>query len=430
MPNLQPERRAVNGRALLLQEVSETQAFLDHLMSQRLSLRLQQAVDLLLGRSRYERRAIVPYDWEQVGACLRCGSQRCDHFSRNGSRPRTVTFLDYPVHLRLPRVVCQCGGSVRLNFDGLLRPDQRLGDDGAAQIRRWAHLRLSLREMQAELTPSRLGGLGWRTLNERLQQLRELTPELDAQDVPPILQLDALWYTQWQATDDQRTDARGRRHTVKQGHKRPIFIALDLWPDTGRREALAWQLGASEDAEAWLTFLSDLEAQGLRGEHGLRLIIHDGGSGLGAALQTVDFDAAQQRCLFHKLRNIPHALPLDPQRTPKQRRRQRRAILKDFAAIRASKDYATALRRYLRVCRQYRHAQPAAVATLRRDFRSTVTYYQLEAQHPTWPRPCRRTTSYLEHLNRRFRRRQRLPLRRRRPRHARPRSRSGLSPEP
>ena len=146
MPNLQPERRAVNGRALLLQEVSETQAFLDHLMSQRLSLRLQQAVDLLLGRSRYERRAIVPYDWEQVGACLRCGSQRCDHFSRNGSRPRTVTFLDYPVHLRLPRVVCQCGGSVRLNFDGLLRPDQRLGDDGAAQIRRWAHLRLSARD--------------------------------------------------------------------------------------------------------------------------------------------------------------------------------------------------------------------------------------------------------------------------------------------
>lgn len=247
--------------------------------------------------------------------------------------------------------------------------------------------------------------MGWRTLNERLHQLRELPPELDAHNLPPILQLDAIWFTQVQATEEFRTDRRGRRRAVKQGHKRPIFIALGVWPDTGRREVLAWQLGASEDADAWLTFLSDLEAQGLRGANGLRLIIHDGDAGLGAALQTVDFDAAQQRCLFHQLRNIASALQLDAELTPKQRRRQRRAILKDFAAIWDSKDYATALRRYVRVCRQYRHAQPAAVATLRRDFRSTVTYYQLAAQHPTWPRPCLRTTSYLERLNRRFRRR-------------------------
>ena len=405
MPSLLPERRSVNSRALLLQEVSETQAFLDHLMSQRLTLRLNQAVDHLLGRSRYERRAGVPYPWEQVGACQRCGSHRCDHFSRNGSRPRTVTFLDYQAQLRLPRVVCQCGGSVRLNFDGLIRPYQRLGDDVDAQIRRWSHLRLSLREMQAELTHSRLGGLGWRTLNERLHQLRELTPTLDAQDVPPILQIDAIWFTQLCPTEEQRVDRRGRRRTVKQGRKRPLFIALGIWPATGRREVLAWHLGASEEAEAWLTFLSALEAQGIRGENGLRLIIHDGGSGLGSALQTVDFDAAQQRCLFHKLRNIAQALQLDPELTPKQRRRQRRTILKDFAAIWDAKDYATALRRYLRVCRHYRQSQPEAVATLRRDFRSTVTYYQIEDQHPTWPRPCLRTTSYLERLNRRFRQR-------------------------
>lgn len=28
-----------------------------------------------------------------------------------------------------------------------------------------------------------------------------------------------------------------------------------------------------------------------------------------------------------------------------------------------------------------------------------VTYYQLAAQHPTWPRPYLRTTRYLERLN-------------------------------
>lgn len=405
MPSLLPERRSVNGRALLLHEVSEAQAFLDHLMSQRLTSRLHQAVDRLLGRWRYERRASVPDHWEQVGACQRCGSHRCDHFSRNGSRRRTLTFLDFQAHLRLPRVVCQCGGSVRLVFDGLIRPYQRIGDDVDAQIRRWSHLRLSLREMQAELAHSRLGSLGRRTLTERLHQLRELTPEIDPREVPPILQIDAIWCTQLQATAEQHVDRRGRRRTRKQGHKRPIFIALGVWPESGRREVLAWQLGASEEAQAWLAFLTYLEEQGIRGANGLRLLIHDGGSGLCSALQTVDFDAAQQRCLFHKLRNIADALQLDPQLTPKQRRRQRRAILKDFAAIWDATDYATALHRYVRVCRQYRHTQPAAVATLRRDFRSTLTYYQIQRQHPTWPRASLRTTSYLERLNRRLRQR-------------------------
>ena len=37
---------------------------------------------------------------------------------------------------------------------------------------------------------------------------------------------------------------------------------------------------------------------------------YHGGAGLSAALQTVWFDAAQQRCLFHKLRIIARAIRL------------------------------------------------------------------------------------------------------------------------
>jgi hypothetical protein len=44
--------------------------------------------------------------------------------------------------------------------------------------------------MQVELARSLLGSLGWRPLNERLHRLQELTPELDAQNVPPILQVE------------------------------------------------------------------------------------------------------------------------------------------------------------------------------------------------------------------------------------------------
>ena len=61
------------------------------------------------------------------------------------------------------------------------------------------------------------------------------------------------------------------------------------------------------------------------------------------------------------------------------------------------------LRRYLKVVRTYRHAQPEAVATLRRDFRQTITYYALEQQFPYWERKYLRTTSRLERFNRRLR---------------------------
>jgi hypothetical protein len=417
MPSLLPHRRTVNGGTILHETIAEAHAYLGRLMSQRLNLRLSGAVDHLLGRRRYDRRAGVPADWEQSGRCQRCGSHRCDHFSRNGHRPRTLGLCDYVLQLALPRVVCQCGGSVQLDFAGLLRPYQRLGDDIDAQIQRWGAMSISLREMQAELAHSAVGALGLRTINERLHQLRELTPDLESSQVPPILQIDAIWYTHLQATGEVRTDRTRRRRAVKKGKKRPILIAMGFWPDTGRREILAWELGQSEDAAAWVHFLERLEDQGIRGANGLKLVIHDGGSGLCAALQTVNMDAAEQRCLFHKLRNIGNALILDENLSRQQRRQQRRKLLKDFAAIWDAKEYGTALRRYLHVVRQYRTTQPKAVATLRRDFRSTLTFYQIAKQHPTWPRTFLRATSHIERFNRRLRRRLRtqcLPLRCRR----------------
>jgi transposase-like protein len=55
----------------------------------------------------------------------------------------------------------------------------------------------------------------------------------------------------------------------------------------------------------------------------------------------------------------------------------------------------------------YRSTQHGAVATLRRDFRATVTYYALEKQFLGWPRKYLRTTSHLERFNRKIRRRTR-----------------------
>jgi transposase-like protein len=250
-----------------------------------------------------------------------------------------------------------------------------------------------------------MGVLGQRTLLKRLHQLQDLTPGAAERPTPPIVQLDAIWFTQLCATGQYRTDAQGRRRPVKSRRKRCLLIALGVWPDTGRQEVLAWHLADREDAESWLTFLSQLEEQGLRGENGLELIIHDGGSGLCTALATIHFAASEQRCLFHKLRNTWQAIRVADDLPTHARTRQRRAIFRDFVAIFQAQQRSTVLRRALKVVQQYRTTQPEAVATLRRDFRATVTYLLLHARHPTWRRSFLRTTSRLERFNRRLRRR-------------------------
>lgn len=361
----------------------------------------------VLGRPYHRRRAKVSRRLRREGRCHRCGTRKSHRFTRNGFRRRQLLTRWGDLGVDLPRVRCECGGSVGLDFGGLLHPYQRIWDDVDDQVRRWGALAVSLRQMRQELAHLHIGPLALRTLNQRLHHLADLTLDSTPTDVPPILQIDAIWITCLRPNGQVRRDRKGRKRAVKGRFKCPVLIAMGVWPDRDRCEILLWHLGHSEEAEEWVTFLSLLEAQGIRGENGLQLIIHDGGSGLCSALRTVYFGAAEQRCLFHKLRNLYQAIHVSDNLSPKQRRRRRKAIFKDFHAIWQARRYDTVLRRYLKVVRAYRDSQPDAVATLRRDFRPTITYYHLEQRFPAWDRKHLRTTSRLERFNRRIRRRAR-----------------------
>jgi len=98
--------------------------------------------------------------------------------------------------------------------------------------------------------------------------------------LPPILEIDAIWVTQLWPTGTFHRDRKGRMRPDKSRCKRPLFIALGVWPGSDRVEILAWHLRAGEDEAGWVQFLEQLEALGVRGENGLELIIHDDGSGL------------------------------------------------------------------------------------------------------------------------------------------------------
>jgi len=405
MRSVLPEQRRVNGHDLISGAIADAHRNLLAQIGQAIGERLQAASEHVLGRGRYVRRGQVSYRIEQTCACPKCRGVQSQRFSRNGSRPRRLLTCWGEVPLRWPRFLCECGGSITLDMADWLRPYQRIGADVDAQIQRWGALSLSLRQMQRELAHSYIGSLGQRTLLARLHQLQQLTPGPDESSTPPVLQIDAIWFSQLCPTGQQRRDRKGRLRPVKGRRKRCLLIALGVWPATAHQAVLAWAIADSEDETVWTAFLSQLEAQGVCGERGLELIIHDGGSGLGAALQTVYFAATEQRCLFHKLRNIWDAIQLPDDLPAGHRQRHRRAIFRDFVAIFQPQQRHTILRRALHVVQQYRLAQPKAVAALRRDFSATLAYFIVLARHPTWARSYLRTTSRLERFNRSLRRR-------------------------
>jgi hypothetical protein len=408
MGSIATECRSVNPKAVFAAVLAEAQAALVKRLGEAMGAGLDANVEAMLGRSAYVRRERIGPWVEMNAVCHRCHSRQSQRFLRNGHRAHTVLTLWGEVTVWVQRLVCVCGGSVQLAMDGWLRPYQRIGDDVEAQVRRWGALRLSLREMQAELAQLHLTPLALRTLNARLHQVAVSAAGPTPGAVPPVLQVDAIWVTQLVPTGTYHRDAKGRNRPDKKRIKRPIFIALGVWPDTGQAEVVAWRLAAKEDANDWLAFLSEVEALGIRGDAGLELIIHDGGAGLGAALNIVHFGAAEQRCLFHKLRNLYNAIRVtDDNLSAKEQRRQRKAIFRDFHHIWEAKQRATALRRLLRVVRHYRTTQPEAVRCLRADFRTTIAYFAVYERHPAWQLTHLRTTSRLERFNRTLRRRAR-----------------------
>lgn len=398
----------VNARALFESQVDEAVKSLCQTIGARLTATLVAIVSYVVGRDHYVRRTQVPKRLRREGKCCQCGSTQSRRFSRNGFRSRKPLLTIWgEVPYEVPRVRCQCGGSVHIDFGDVIQPYQRIGADVDVQIQRLGGIAASLRQMRAWFGRLHIGPLALRTLNKRLHLLQDLDPNREAEDVPPVVEVDAIWATLMRPNGEVRRDKKGRKRPAKGRFKVPILIAMGVWPDSGRREILLWRIGADESAEEWVKFLEILEEQGIRGEKGLKLIIHDGGKGLCSALQTVWFDAAQQRCLFHKLRNISQAIHLPDGLTAEQKKRRRKKIMNDFKHIWQARRYETMLRRYLGVVRKYRDIQPEAVATLRRDFRATVTYYALEKQFPSWERKYLRTTSHLERFNRNIRRRTR-----------------------
>jgi transposase-like protein len=181
----------------------------------------------------------------------------------------------------------------------------------------------------------------------------------------------------------------GQYHAARQGtdEKEGVLSAYALLDD-GRPVLLHLDLGPRESYDAWLSFLQDLVARGLRDP---LLVVMDGAPGLVKAVKRVWPRASRQRCLAHKMRNIVAKLP-----------RLMHAKMKDLVTqVFQAPSYAAALKRGRDLVAKFKDRYPAAMDCLERDLEECVTYLRFpEAHHRRI-----RTTNRMERLNGESRRR-------------------------
>ncbi len=97
-------------------------------------------------------------------------------------------------------------------------------------------------------------------------------------------------------------------YKVRQNHRvvnMAVVIAIGV-RETGEREVLAVDIGASEEEAFWVAFLRGLVAHGLRE---VQLVISDAHQGLKEAIEKVLAGAAWQRCRVHFMRNVLAHVP-------------------------------------------------------------------------------------------------------------------------
>ena len=162
-------------------------------------------------------------------------------------------------------------------------------------------------------------------------------------------------------------DSRKRKRHRKSGKRIVVLVALGLWSDgSHKRHILDWEGAEKEEKAAWERLVQRLWERGVKLETGLQAIGREGSEGLEQALDSVYGSALlQQRCIFHKVRNVSDkCVGLDRQGN-KSRLPQAAAVYQATSAPEAQAQLAT-------FGEQWRPTQPQAVATFEREFEQTI----------------------------------------------------------
>ncbi len=365
---------------------------------------LEAEVTAKLGREKGAVRHISGQPREVDWVCGQCGCADAQQFTRDGHYRRSLqTGWGSIENLRVPMLECQqCGHDVICHFT-ILEKYERFWLDLDQDVVLGSGLCESLRHLCERWAEAVGSSIGLRTLNERINQIApvlEQAHHTPIMQVPAVIQCDGIWVRLQVPTGTMQTDRRHRRRRQHKGKRLVLLVALGLWADgSGRREILDWELAEGETQPDWQRLLDRLWERGVRPEAGLQAVIRDGKGELGAAVaQVYGTRVIEQRCVFHKLRNVADKAREDL--SGEANRESREQLLKQASAIYQAETAAQARERLHTLVSTWQEQAPKAVATLQRDFEQTIAFYALGGI----ARELVRTTSLLERTNRELRR--------------------------
>jgi transposase-like protein len=206
---------------------------------------------------------------------------------RNGYRDRDWQTRVGEIPLRIPKLR---EGSY---FPSLLEP-RRQAEQALLAVIQQAYIQgVSTRRVDELVKALGLTGIDKSAVSRISQQLDEVVRhfrERKLEGTYPYMWLDALYLK------------------VRQNHRivsQAVVITIGV-KETGEREILGFDIGASEEHAFWLAFLRSLMDRGLQG---VQLVISDAQTGLKAAIGVVFQGASWQRCRVHCLRNLLAHVP-------------------------------------------------------------------------------------------------------------------------
>ncbi len=270
---------------------------------------LEEEVTVKLGRVKGAPRQVSAQAREIDWQCAFCGCQDANQFTRDGHYRRGLeTGWGHLDDLQVPMLECQhCQHDVIAHF-AILEKFERFWLDVNQDVLFGSGLCQSLRDLSERWSAILGSSVGLRTLNERINQIEPLLHQAHCEpitDVPTVVQFDGIWVTIQSQSQTIKPDRRTRRHQ-RSGKRVVVLVALGFWNDgSGRREVLDWEIASSEEHTEWEKLLNRLGQRGVQPEKGLQMVVRDGSGGLGEAVALVyGSQVIEQRCLFHKLRNV------------------------------------------------------------------------------------------------------------------------------
>jgi transposase-like protein len=177
---------------------------------------------------------------------------------------------------------------------------------------------------------------------------------------------------------------------VRQNH-RIVSMALVIGigvRETGEREILGVEVGASQEEAFWTAFLRGLVGRGLKG---VELVISDAHQGLQQAIGAVLVGAAWQRCRVHFMRNVLAHVP----------KGDKSIAAAAIRTIFAQRNEGAARQQLAEVVKAMGSRWPRAAEVLAGGEEEVLTYMSFPAEH--WTRIY--STNPLERLNKEVKRR-------------------------